>query len=250
VPNHHCLIAFGSNLGDESSVFQQSLEQLGEDTEIEVVAHSEPVRTKPVGGPSDQPDYLNAAIRLRTSLSPDKLHQRTSKIEQQLGRQRRVRWGARKVDLDILLYDKVQLETDRLVIPHPRMSFRRFVLEPASEIAADMVHPTSGLTIAELVNYLDRTPNEIIWLAADRRACEKRRDDLCAQPSLNGWLIHVVDEIEDYQRLVANAKLVASSRDVSGDLAKVHFSGPTLRLPLDADRIEAEMVAAVEAMTN
>ncbi len=250
MPTHHCLIAFGSNLGDESSVFQQTLERLDEILEIEVVSHSEPVRTKPVGGPSDQPDYLNAAIRVRTNLKPEKLHQITSEIEQQLGRQRRLRWGARKVDLDILLYDQVQLETDRLVIPHPRMSFRRFVLEPASEIAADMVHLESGKTIAELLDHLDQRPPEILWVTPDKQPTEVHRDKVCSRTVMTGWSIHVVDGIEDYKRLAKSAKLVVWAKGVAGELSEVRFPGPSLRLPSDEVRIETEIVAAVEAMTK
>ena len=150
-----CLIAFGANEGDPESNFRQVVELLRTSADVEVTASGEPCRTEPVGGPAGQSMYLNASIRLATTLSAEKLHQRLVEIENELGRERRVRWGSRKVDLDLLLYGEHQIATERLIVPHPRMSFRRFVLEPSLKIAGDMRHPTSGKTIAELLEHFE-----------------------------------------------------------------------------------------------
>ena len=156
---HDCLVAFGSNEGDSVAVFEQTLEQLQQCSEIFVKASSQPVRTKPVGGPEDQSLYLNAAVRIETSLDAIEFHKRLVKIESDMGRERRERWGSRKIDLDLLIYAQLALKTDSLTIPHPRMSFRRFVLEPASEIAGDMVHVTSAQTINQLLKILNDREN-------------------------------------------------------------------------------------------
>lgn len=249
---HDCLIAFGSNLGDEEAIFLQSQKLLEASDEVKVIAASQPIRTAPVGGPGDQANYLNAAIRLQTSLTVEVLHRRTTEIEQLLGRERRVRWGARKADLDILLFDELESESgslvDQLIIPHPRMSYRRFVLGPASEIAGDMIHPVSQLTIDELLRHLDQTPQEIIW--ATRRdplhtLCYER---LLLHEAVGLWKFHFVEGIDEFARLRSRAKLVVWSKDVPPELAEVHFRGPSLRLPRDVGQIETEILAALEAM--
>jgi 2-amino-4-hydroxy-6-hydroxymethyldihydropteridine diphosphokinase len=128
--------------------------------------------TKPIGGPPGQGDFLNAAARLETTLSPRELLAALQKIEHKLGRKRTRRWEARPIDLDLLLYGDLCLrETSPpapLEIPHPRMAFRRFVLEPAAEVAADMVHPKIGWTIQELRDHLVNAPPYIAIAAADQ----------------------------------------------------------------------------------
>ena len=171
---HDCLIAFGSNLGDGQAIFQQSLSRLADTPGIENLKAGVPVCTDPVGGPAGQAKFLNAAIRLQTILSAENLHQKTIEIEQELGRVRGQRWGARKVDLDLLLYDDLVLESAQLVIPHPRMTFRRFVLEPAEEIAGEMLHPMSRMTISELIQHLDRTPRLIVWVTPSPQEIRRR----------------------------------------------------------------------------
>jgi 2-amino-4-hydroxy-6-hydroxymethyldihydropteridine diphosphokinase len=145
-----CLIAFGSNQGDREGAYEAAVTSLDECQEVKVVAASKLHVTMAVGGPEDQSSYLNGAIRLSTSLSGDELHRLLIQTENDLGRVRSDRWGARTIDLDLLLYGENQINTSKLTVPHPRMSFRRFVLEPASEIAAEMMHPPSRLTIGQL----------------------------------------------------------------------------------------------------
>ena len=94
---------------------------------------------------------MNAAALLETDLPPAALLAALQDIERRLGRIRAERWGPRTIDLDLLLYDQLELETPELILPHPRMSFRRFVLGPAAEIAAEMAHPVCGNTIGGLV---------------------------------------------------------------------------------------------------
>ncbi|PQO30613.1 2-amino-4-hydroxy-6-hydroxymethyldihydropteridine diphosphokinase [Blastopirellula marina] len=159
------LIALGANLGDLGETLTQAVDQIASDPDFTLEARSELLVTKPVGGPSGQPDYLNSAAKFATSLSPDEVHQKLIEVEQSHGRVRIQRWGARKLDLDLLLYDRQTIKTPQLTIPHPRMSFRRFVMQPAAEVAGEMLHPELDTTIGELWQHLCTAP-PIIEIAA------------------------------------------------------------------------------------
>jgi 2-amino-4-hydroxy-6-hydroxymethyldihydropteridine diphosphokinase len=148
----NCLIGLGSNLGDRGQYLRAALDHLQQLPQTRLLAASTFHDTKPAGGPTVQSLYLNAAARIETSLEPLSLLAELQRIENELGRVREQRWGPRTVDLDLLLYDTLESQSPDLTLPHPRMSFRRFVLEPAAEIAADMVHPINGWTIGKLLD--------------------------------------------------------------------------------------------------
>jgi 2-amino-4-hydroxy-6-hydroxymethyldihydropteridine diphosphokinase len=151
-----CAIALGSNLSsdvcDSEKIVQAAISQLSSLSGIEVVCVSRWYRTKAITLPNSapQPDYINGCAILRTSLSPLKLLKALFYTEQMFGRERRERWGARTLDLDLLLYGDRIIDTPELVLPHPRMCDRAFVLLPLVEIAADWIHPQCGLAIADL----------------------------------------------------------------------------------------------------
>lgn len=149
-----CLIGIGANLGDRADSMSRAVERLAASEGVKLLAQSRNLETEPVGGPTGQGAYLNAAALIETSLAPEPLLDLLQQIEGELGRQRLVRWGARSIDLDLLLYDQLELSTPRLVIPHPRLAVRRFVLEGAAEIAGEMVHPSLGRTIEQLWRHL------------------------------------------------------------------------------------------------
>lgn len=149
----HCLIALGSNLGDSRTILENALQTLDQDSQIEVVAVSSWYQTVPIGPP--QPDYLNGGALLKTELPPQALLAILLQVEAQAGRVRGERWGARTLDLDIILYDGLILDTPQLQIPHPRMRERAFVLVPLAEIAPDWIEPISGHAIAHLVQAVD-----------------------------------------------------------------------------------------------
>ena len=151
-----CAIALGSNLsseiGNSEKIVQAVIAQLATHPEIEVLRVSRWYRTKAIVLPNSapQPDYINGCAILRTSLNPFQVLQVCLNIELLFGRERRERWGARTLDLDLLLYSDRLIDSPELVLPHPRMCDRAFVLLPLVEIAADWIHPLCGFAIADL----------------------------------------------------------------------------------------------------
>ncbi|MBN1854301.1 MAG: 2-amino-4-hydroxy-6-hydroxymethyldihydropteridine diphosphokinase [Pirellulales bacterium] len=152
----HALIALGSNLGNRHKTLDSAVAAVAGHPSIRLASLSPVFESLPAGGPAGQGTYLNAAAVLETSLPPDLLLAELLTVENQLGRKRGCRWDARTIDLDLIFYDDLVLQTQTLVLPHPRMSFRRFVLEPAMAIAPAMRHPTIGWTIADLLDHINR----------------------------------------------------------------------------------------------
>jgi 2-amino-4-hydroxy-6-hydroxymethyldihydropteridine diphosphokinase len=142
-------VAIGTNLGDRDAHLALALRRLAALPDTELVAVSPVYETDPVGPPPQGP-YLNAAVHLRTRLAPRALLDALLAIEQEAGRVRGVRDAPRTLDLDLLLYGDQVLDEPGLVVPHPRLAERPFVLEPLTAIAPTLVHPTRGETIATL----------------------------------------------------------------------------------------------------
>ncbi|MGM0486423.1 MAG: 2-amino-4-hydroxy-6-hydroxymethyldihydropteridine diphosphokinase [Planctomycetota bacterium] len=151
-----CLIGLGSNIGDRVVQLDQAIHRFCGASHVTLRGISRYQETLPVGGPPGQGPFLNAVIRITTDLLPLQLLARAQQVERELGRQRLERWGPRSIDIDVLLYDLLVMTTEELIIPHPRMAARRFVLEPACEVGADMIHPSTGWTVARLRARLDQ----------------------------------------------------------------------------------------------
>jgi 2-amino-4-hydroxy-6-hydroxymethyldihydropteridine diphosphokinase len=148
------LLGLGSNLGDRDANLRAALDRLEEENAVCVVAMSTIRTTAPVGGPP-QGDFRNAAALADTHLPPHKLLAALQRAERAVGRKPGgERWGPREVDVDLLLYGAEVIDEPDLVVPHPRMTERRFVLEPAAEIAPQMLHPVEGRTMRELLEAL------------------------------------------------------------------------------------------------
>ena len=134
----------------------RALDELNATPNVSVTKVSSFHETEPVGGPEGQGLYLNAAACIETTLEPPALLEVLKAIENKNGRVRREHWGARTLDLDLILFDDRIVETADLTIPHPLMAVRRFVLEPLVEIAPCAVNPLTGRTIAQMLDDLNR----------------------------------------------------------------------------------------------
>lgn len=151
-----CVLAgFGANLGNPQATYESALRHLQRHLAIQGLRASRLYRTTPVGGPSMQPDYINGCFALDTELSPHELLATFQETETFLGRERSVRWGPRTIDLDLLLFGDRVIETPDLLIPHPRLHYRRFVLAPLTELCPHAVHPLIGTSIADLARSVD-----------------------------------------------------------------------------------------------
>lgn len=147
---HTTYIAFGSNIGDSETYLNEAVEKIGQIPTCTVEKVSSYLVTEPYGV-TDQPDFLNACLKMRTLLYPEELLKELNRIEKEAGRERIIHWGPRTLDLDILLYDDIVLEEDNLCIPHVEMHKRSFVLEPLAEIAPYKRHPVYGKTVREML---------------------------------------------------------------------------------------------------
>lgn len=146
-------IALGSNLASPLEQVNAAINAIGEIPESRIVAISSFYRTPPLG-PQDQPDYLNAAVALDTTLEPETLLDHTQRIELQQGRVRKAeRWGPRTLDLDIMLFGDRVINSERLTVPHYDMKNRGFMLWPLFEISPDLHFP-DGLSLHQVLAHL------------------------------------------------------------------------------------------------
>lgn len=149
-------LGLGSNLGDRKKNLDNAIDTLQSQNDINVKERSTIHETKPYGK-VDQPNFLNMCVSIETRMSPLTLLETLLGIEHSLGRVRSEVWGPRIIDIDILLYEDLELELDDLSIPHHEMHKRQFVLDPLSEIAGEVKHPGFDMTINELRRKLPET---------------------------------------------------------------------------------------------
>lgn len=150
---HTAYIALGSNIGDSETFLNEAVKKMKKIPTCEVEKVSSYLVTAPYGV-TDQPDFLNACLKLHTLLYPMELLGELNRIEKEAGRERKIHWGPRTLDLDILLYDDLVMEEEDLCIPHVEMHKRSFVLQPLEEIAPYKRHPVYGKTVREMLQDL------------------------------------------------------------------------------------------------
>ena len=206
-------------------------------------------------------EYLNSVIRLDTELEVESLFELTTKIEVALGRVREKRWDSRTVDLDLLLFGDLVMKTRALSVPHPRMSFRKFVLCGAVEIAGDMIHPVIGVTISELWNRIESIPSQVLWLTDNRADAQQVAEDLLAEAKDSSWQITVKemtgqgflnDRIDRIDRLDPRefALVVVSGQFDTFCEVALWFAGPALHLTVSPDFVKRELSAAIESLSS
>ncbi|MDO4942183.1 MAG: 2-amino-4-hydroxy-6-hydroxymethyldihydropteridine diphosphokinase [Lachnospiraceae bacterium] len=146
---HQVYLSIGSNMGNKEAYLKNAIQELDEHPMIHVRQVSDFLVTEPYGG-VEQDDFLNGCVELETVLYPEELLDALHEIEQHAGRTREIHWGPRTLDLDILFYDDLIMDTENLTIPHREIPLRDFVLSPLSEIAPDLYHPVLNKTILQL----------------------------------------------------------------------------------------------------
>jgi 2-amino-4-hydroxy-6-hydroxymethyldihydropteridine diphosphokinase len=161
-------IALGTNIEPRDKHLEQAIALIQKQKDIQVNNQSSIYETAPVGY-TDQADFLNMVLEIETLLSPEALLEVCQGIEEELGRKRVIRFGPRTIDLDILLYNNENRNSERLIIPHPRMHERGFVLIPLYEIAPEITIPTIGKSVRELVMELPTQDKKDIykWIRAE-----------------------------------------------------------------------------------
>ena len=146
---HEAFVAFGSNLGDKEKFIDEAIEALSNLPHINIVAISDKIVTEPYGN-VEQDVFLNGVMKIETLLSADELLQILQKVEEHAGRERKIHWGPRTLDLDIIFYDDDIISEDDLIVPHPDMKNRDFVLKPLMQIAPYKLHPVYRKTISDM----------------------------------------------------------------------------------------------------
>ena len=154
---YNVFVGIGSNLGIPTENCEEAIRLLNNSPKIKISYRSSLYESEPVGK-TPQNWFINAVVAIKTSLDPERLLSEFFKIENNLGRKRREKWGPRIIDLDMLVYENYVIKSTTLTLPHPEMTKRRFVLLPLSEFAGDYLHPIENKTIYDLLKELPDNP--------------------------------------------------------------------------------------------
>lgn len=152
--SNQVFLGFGANIGSPLAQFRQARAQLNEHRQINVISSSPIYRTPAIGGPENQPDFLNAVVEVQVAMSAQSLLHVCRQIENMAGRTREIHWGPRPLDIDLLFFSDQLIDTPELTLPHPRLHQRHFVLLPLSNLASDLHHPLLKCSVTELLEQL------------------------------------------------------------------------------------------------
>ncbi len=201
-----CLISFGANLGVPAVTIRQAVQHIQEllGSRLVSLELSRLMRTPAVGGPTGQPPFVNAvaALQVNDCSAWDVWHV-VRQVEQALGRVRQERWEARRIDLDVLIFDDQRIWTPQFKLPHPRMIMRRFILQPALDVAADWREPVSNWTIAQLAQALSAAPASIA-VFSHQPARDERLLEAAARTAQSEWIGLRCDPIPSTSSLEAS----------------------------------------------
>lgn len=150
-------IGVGANVGDREGNIRAAIERLRAIPDIEVLRVSKLIDNPAAGGPAGSPSFLNGAVEVSTTLSARELLDRLFEIEKSLGRERRLKWGPRTIDLDLLLFGDEIIAEPGITVPHALLHERTFVLEPLNEIAPNAIHPTLRKSMSELLAQMSKS---------------------------------------------------------------------------------------------
>lgn len=153
-------LSLGSNIGNKKENLEKAIENISKIKDTFVTKKSEIIETEPFGY-KEQDNFLNACVELKTLLFPKELLYKLLNIEKEMGRERKIKWGPRIIDLDIIFYNKDIIEEEDLVVPHPYMEYRDFVLKPMEEINPHFVHPLLRKRISTLRKELEENGNKM-----------------------------------------------------------------------------------------
>ena len=216
-----CLISFGSNLGDRDSLIAQAARVIAASTLVHDLRASRLFETPPIGGPGGQSPFLNAVAAFDTHASAREILGLLQQVEEQLGRQRRRRWDARSIDLDVVLHGELVGGGTGLIVPHPRYTARQFVLEPACDVAANYRDPRFGWTIKELAAHLQRGVPSLALIGG----CEATRNELCRRLHEQFDVLTFPDtSIAEPMPILGRVPLRASSQAKRSDEAPERFA--------------------------
>lgn len=243
-----CLVGIGSNLGDRAVQMDAAVLAISKLPQVDLVKVSEWMETVPVGGPEKQQSYLNGALVVDTTLSAPGLLSQLLDVERGLGRERDQRWGPRSVDLDLLLYDDQHIQQPGLTVPHPWMAIRRFVIEPAESVAAEMIHPLIGWSLERLGENLRSRP---LRIAAHGAGHPSQLSAIHAAAQESAARLIRLDDILDELSGKAGDKQIASCRDeirpfLSGETSAVSHS--VARLESLREEIVGEVALRVKTV--
>ncbi|WP_010582534.1 2-amino-4-hydroxy-6-hydroxymethyldihydropteridine diphosphokinase [Schlesneria paludicola] len=231
-----CWISFGGNVGDVKATFDAALALLSLHCHIQLGQRSGLYTTAPMGSSAGRP-FINSVCELTTKLSPLRLLNVLQCVENQLGRVRDIRWGPRTLDLDILTYGQYVHDEPDLIVPHPALTYRRFVLDPLAEVATDWRHPVSEMSARQLVARLEPRPLRVALPEISPSQLDKLSGQLRTRfPEVK--LVHADVEQSDVLRVRTSSPATEGERAVidlrrsPGDLLEQLTS--TLTAALDA----------------
>ena len=214
-----CLISFGSNLGDRHALVADAAKAVARLPAVADLRASRLFETPPIGGPTGQEPFLNAVAAFNTEASAREILDCLQTIEMDLGRQRRQRWGARAIDLDVVLHGELVGGGTGLIVPHPRYTARQFVLRPACDVAAHYRDPRFGWTLERLANHIDQGTPSLALVGGDQAI----REELCVRLATQfGITTFAARPFPERMKVVGNAPArVSQDRPTSSKVASL-----------------------------